>query len=223
MRPIAKAVLHTAPAVLAVDLTALKSFLKIDGSSEDAMVTAIAQAAIERLEAYTALKFINQKWTIYYDSFGFVPSKEWWDGERDGAIGSLSSSSKFLDLPFGKAQSITTFNTYGEDDVAVEFASTNWQLDTVSMRPRVALKTSAVWPTTVLRPMNGVELLGVQFGFGSSYTSVPDAIQQAIKITVAKLYENRGDSPNAEFFAMSGFTIPNTAQVLLNPYVQYRI
>lgn len=224
MRPIPKAVLRTAPAALAVDLSALKSFLRIDGSSDDTILTAFTKAVTERLEEYTSRKFINQHWDVFYDSFGVELSKDWWDGVKDGPISMVSNSSlDSIDLPFGPLVSVGSVKTYDEDDTAYEFASSNYTLDTKGPFGRVCLKSGAVWPTTVLRPVNGVEVHNAVFGYGSSYTSVPEAIQHAIKITVGKFWENRGDSPSGEFFGVGGFTIPNTAQMLLQPYVRVKV
>lgn len=224
MRPIPKAVLRTAPASLAVDLTALKAFLRIDGTSDDTLLTAITKAVTLRLEEYTGRKFIQQNWDIYFDGFGTVLAKDWWDGVKEGPISLVANSGyNDLELPFGPLVSVGAINTYGDDDVANVMDSSQYSLDTRGPYGRIALKTGAIWPATVLRPVNGVEVYNAQFGYGSSYTSVPEAIQHAIMLTVGKLWENRGDSPSGEFSGVGGFTIPNTAQVLLQPYVRYKV
>lgn len=224
MKPIPKAVLSTAPAALAVDLTALKSFMRIDGSGEDTLLTILAKSATERIEEYIAQKLITQTWNIFYDSFGYKPSDQWHDGVKDGIISDYAGGApSFLDLPFGPLVSVTAFKTYADDDTASTFAASNYTLDTKGPFGRVALRMGAVWPTTVLRPVNGIEINGAVFGYGASNTSVPSAIQHAIMLTVSKVYENRGDSASGEFFGVGGFTIPNTAQMLLAPYVRHRV
>lgn len=223
MKPIAKPVLRTAPTGLAADLTQTKSFLKVEGSDEDTLITALIKAVTERLETETGLKFITQKWDIYYDHFPSKPVDDWWDGVRDGALSQLYTSSDTIDLPFGRLNSIAAFKTIDESDTEYTFAASNYSLDTTGPFGRIGLKIGQVWPQTILKPFNGIKIEEATFGFGATYLSVPEAIQQAIKMTVAKLYENRGDNSSGESFGTQGFTIPNTAMVLLGPYLRHRI
>ena len=224
MKAISKAVLSSAPAALAVDLTALKSFMRITGSGEDSLLTLLAKSATERIEEYIAQKLITQTWNIFYDSFGYKPSDLWHDGVKEGIISDYTGgASSFLDLPFGPLVSVVQFRTYDDNDTSNVFASSNYSLDTKGPFGRIALRTGAVWPATVLRPVNGIEINGAVFGYGATYAAVPAAIQHAIMLTVSKVYENRGDAASGEFFGVGGFTIPNTAQLLLSPYVRHRV
>ena len=229
MKPVPKLEVHTAPdqeaAQLSDFLQAVKTFLKIDTSDDNELLQALIKSAVERLERECELKFITQKWNIYFDYFPFTYRDEWWDGTRELAVTELNRPLRKLELPFGPAVSIGAIKTYADDgsDTEATMPSTDYQLDTKDSYPAVALRIGAVWPTTVLRPFNGIKLEEVTVGLSATYAGLPEAIQHAVKLVVAKLYENRGDSPNAEFFAMSGFTIPNTALVLLGPYMKVRL
>ena len=212
----------SAPAVLAVDLEALKTYLKIDGSDLDAEIEAICKAAIMRLENHVGFKFITQTWDIFFDSFGQMSRDVWWDGSREGAIGDMFSSSTYIQLPFGRLNSVTSLVTTGDDGVDELFNPTNYTFDSVSNSPKVSLRQGSQWPTTTLRGSNGIRVRGV-FGMGAAPANIPSDIQLAIMLTTSKMFENRGDSPSGEFFGVGGFTIPNTAQMLLMPYVHHKV
>lgn len=217
---IPKLSLITAPALPPIGLTQVKTFLRVDGSDEDTIISTLINAATKRLEAETDRKFVTQTWDIYYDCFPIKPNKksdDWWDGTRDGAISQLYSPVNFIDLPFGICQSITSFKTF--DDANVEYTFTDFHLDNVSSTPRIALKQTATWPTTVLRSVNGIAIRGV-FGFGTgdnnagSNGSTPDDIREAIKQMVGIMYEHRGDEMPK---------IPTTVSMLIEPYRRIKV
>lgn len=206
---IAKSVLNTAPASLAVPLATVKQYLRIDGTSEDTEVTSLINASTQRLEKLSDRKFVSQKWDIYFDSFPYFHKKDWWDGVRDGAMSELYSPQSKIELPFGPLISVQSFETYDDDDVAYLFASSNYNVDTASPFGVVALKIGSVWPQTVLRSINGIKIAAT---FG--YAAVPEDIAQAIQILVAAMYENRGDEIPK---------IPGQCGLLIEPYRRLKI
>lgn len=224
MRALAKPVLHTsANAAIIADTTylaAVKGFLKIDNTDDDTLIKALIQVATERLEKECNQKFITQKWDIFFDHFSYKkPKDDWWDGSRAGVISQFTSNIETLELPFGPCSAITSFKTFADDgsDTASVFASTNYQIDTNSYTPRVGLRSGCSWPSTLLRPFNGIKLEECTFGYGSTFAAIPDALAHAVKLTVAKLYENRGDVPDPMF------SIPNTALMLIHPFCKPRV
>lgn len=217
---IPKTTLVTAPALPPIGLTQVKTFLRVDGTDEDTLISTLINAATKRLEAETDTKFVTQTWDIYYDCFPYKSNNKngnWWDGVKEGPISQLLSPVNFIELPFGPCQSITTFKTF--DDSSNEFLFTDFHLDNVSRTPKIALKQSGVWPTTVLRSVNGIAIRGV-FGFGTgdnnagSNGSTPDDIREAIKQMVGILYEHRGDEMPK---------IPTTVSMLIEPYRRIKV
>lgn len=170
----------------------------------------ITKAVTKRLEAATDKKFITQTWEIYYDNFGYSTNTRWWDGTKDGAIGNLIAKGNKLELPFGPLQSISEFVTIDDEDT--EYAFTGYQADTVSDIGSVVLKTGYTWPTTVLRPINGIKITGI-FGYGAA-TLVPDEIKEAIKSFAAYAYEHRGDEL---------IKIPGEVMLMIEPYRRIKI
>lgn len=210
---IPNSVLQSAPVNPVVTLDEAKNFLRVDGNSDDSLITAIVAAATSRLESYCDRKFITQTWDIFFDHFPFENKGPWWDGVQDGAIGEMISPRRHIDLPFGPMSSVTHFKTYDDADTAYLFASSEYSIDTKGPFGRIALRSSAVWPATVLRPINGIEIRAV-FGYGVNSTSVPAPIKQAILNLAAVMHEHRGDELPV---------IPASVSLLLEPFRRIKI
>lgn len=212
--------LITAPTELPIALAEMKTYLRVDASDEDALITTQIKAATKRLEELTDRKFVTQTWDIFFDAFPCKYKNDWWDGVRDTSISTLISGQRHIELPFGPVQSITSFNTYDDDDTEYTFASSNYVVDTASDQGRISLKLGGIWPSTILRPNRGIVIRGV-FGFGAGYitdpvtaSTIPEDIQEAIKVLVSKMYEHRGDeSPK----------IPAEALMLVAPYRKLKV
>ena len=57
------------PALEPVTLAEVRQFLRLDGDSEDTLLTGLIKAARETLEVQTGLALINQTWRFYPDSW----------------------------------------------------------------------------------------------------------------------------------------------------------
>lgn len=215
--------LKTAPASQVVSVADLKTFLKIDNTDDDAFLAMVIDAATMRCEEYLSLKFINQTWLLYLDAYPLAYNKgPWWDGVREGAIGQLTKCAPEMVLPFGRLVSVTAIKSYNADGTEEVFAAPSYQLDTIGYRGRILLNNNYTWPAQSLRAGMGVEIEAV-FGFGPNATDVPAPIVHAVKLLCAKLFENRGDVTQSEFFGAQGFTMPSTSQMLLEPYRQVKV
>jgi uncharacterized phiE125 gp8 family phage protein len=221
MVPLAK--LKTAPAQRVVSLNALKDFLRIDTSDDDNLLTSLLKAAEQRLEKESELKFVNQTWEIYFDSFPLrMKNEAWWDGVREGAITQLYDRTKGeINLPFGPISSFTSLSYFPEDGSEETYPASNYVVDDIGYRGRIRLKTGSIWPAVVLRPLNAVKIEAV-FGFGNGYiggaepvdSQVPQDIQEAVLNFAAVLYEHRGDEMPE---------IPSSVLMLLKPYTRYKV
>lgn len=212
MHLIPKPVLVSGPTEDAVSLATVKEFLRIDGTADDTALGVIISGCTKRVEQFIDRKLVTQTWDVFYDDFPYTEADVWWDGVREGSQSELRKPAKYMELPFGPLQSVTYFYSYGEDDVAVDFSTANWQADLKGPAPRIVLKMGGAWPTTILRPVNGVQIRGV-FGFGAA-AAVPDDIKQGLLSFIAKTYEHRGDELPI---------IPVAAQMLLEPYRRVKV
>lgn len=181
----------TEPSVEPVTLAEVKTYLRIDTNEDDNLITMLLKSARKLLEAELGMKFISQQWDFYTDEWGLCKKAPWWDGVRDGAVSELYSK-EAIELPFGRIISLDAFNTYADDDVAVDAGVSNYSVDKFAKQGRIALKNGQTWPTTVLRPVAGIQIR-CTLGFGTAASDVPADIKQAIMEIVSHSYENRGD------------------------------
>jgi uncharacterized phiE125 gp8 family phage protein len=138
------------------------------------------------------MKFVSQIWDFWLDSWPCQTSKnKWWDGTKEGAFSSLVNFGEAIHLPFGKIISLDAFNTFDNDNTSIPAILTDFIVDTVSYKGRVAIKYGYNWPTTFLRSINGINIR-CTLGFGA-VGSVPENIRIAVMELTAYLYEHRGD------------------------------
>ena len=207
--------LITAPSDLAVDLDDVKNYLKVTGSAEDADITAFIYSATEVIERYLHRALLTQTWSLWLDRFpGSFNFDSLHDGVQEGKLSEYFQGQSYIDIPLFPLQSVSFLKTYDDDGTAYTMSSSEYIVDTVSEPGRLSLKTSTTWPSTELRPVNGIEIRFLA-GYGTS-SDIPQAIVQAIKDTVAKFYESRGCSDADQ-------SIPSTALALLSAYRVYRI
>ena len=102
---------------------------------------------------------------------------------------------------------------YDTDDIATFMDAGDYLFDSKSEPGRLALNYGETWPSTTLRPANGVCVSFIA-GYGAAST-VPRAIKQAMLLIIGHLYENR------EAIAVSGAIpkeLPLAVDALLMPY-----
>jgi uncharacterized phiE125 gp8 family phage protein len=158
----------TAPANEPVSLAEAKEHCRIDHDTEDAMIDGFIVAARTYCEGIAARSFVTKTYTAYLDC---------WPGWC-------------IELPFPPLLTVTSIKYYDNaDSAAVTFSASNYQVDAHSEPGRIALKSSASWPSVTLRDLNGVEIIYTA-GYGDA-EDVPDTYKAAIKLYVGDLYENR--------------------------------
>jgi uncharacterized phiE125 gp8 family phage protein len=96
----------------------------------------------------------------------------------------------FIELPYAPLQSVTSVTYYDTDETSATFSSDDYIVDTYSEPGRVYLGYGKTWPSTTLRPVNGVVIQYV-CGDGDAASNVDEIYKTAIKILLAELYENR--------------------------------
>ncbi|KKM90426.1 hypothetical protein LCGC14_1238730 [marine sediment metagenome] len=137
--------------------------------SEDTLLTNLIKAARFYCEDFQKRAYITQTWELWLDRFPRVD---------------------FIEIPLPMLQSITSVKYFDVDDTEAPFSSGSYFVDTKSEPGRVALNFGEQWPTTTLRPANGVVVRFVA-GYGDAASNVPESIRQAILLTLGNWYENR--------------------------------
>lgn len=154
----------TPPTVEPVSLETLKSFLRVDVTDEDALITALGKGARETGEELARRAFITQTLEMVID--GWPPSFT-------------------LALMRPPLQSVTSVKYYDENNA--EATWTDYTVDARSEPGRIHFNST---PGTTLLESGGIVVRYVA-GFGSSPSAVPQRIIDAILALTAFRYENR--------------------------------
>jgi hypothetical protein len=211
--------LVTAPVNLPLTLAEVKNHIKLDSdhTEDDAWIMGAIRAATQRCEDHTRRCLITQTWSIWFDRF-MAGQEEWWDGVRQGSISELISCKRYLELRKAPVQSVSYLKTYDDTDTATTAATTVYMVDTVSVPARLALRNGQTWPTTILRPLNGIEIQTV-CGYGANPGDVPQAIRQGMLNDIAHQFEHRGDAVDDNGQIIQSLGLSPMAASLYAPYV----
>lgn len=163
-------IVSVAPASEPLVLADVKNHLKVDYSTDDALITSLIVAAREYAENYTNRKFITQ--TIE-EKFNAFPDVRW------------------LNLSVPEVQSITSVLYLDADEVEQTFTSDDYVFTSHQWPAYILLKLNKSWPSV----LNRRDVITVTYvvGYGAA-SDVPDAIKSAMLLIIGDLYEKRTDS-----------------------------
>lgn len=158
----------TPPAEEPVSTAEAKLQAHIDQSVEDTLIAYWITTARQQCEDIARRSFVTRTYTAYLDC---------WPGW-------------LTELPYPPLATVTSVKYYDDaGSPAATFASSNYQVDTHSEPGRLALKSTADWPSTTLRDINGVEIIYTA-GYGAA-SAVPARYKAAIFLIVAHLFQHR--------------------------------
>ena len=140
--------------------------------SEDDLLLVFLTVARRYCELEQGYAYLEQTWNLVLDDF---------------------PRAAVIKIPRPPLMSVTHVKSYGIGGTAATMTAGRYYVDTDSKPGRVHLGYGESWPSTILRPANGVE---VQFvaGFGSAQSAVPTEVKQAIKLIIGHMYEHREGS-----------------------------
>ena len=163
----------TAPAVEPLTATEVKTYTHISHAVEDDLIAQWIKAARITAEIIQHRALCTQTLELVLDCF---PGNVFY-------------------IPRPPLQSIESIIYYDTADTAATFADTNYYVDAYGGPGRVSLNDGVLWPTTTLRPINGV-IIQYKAGYGVANT-VPENVKQAIYLFCAYCNENRsGEIPD---------------------------
>ncbi len=157
-------------------------------SAEDDMLNALITATREYAESYQRRVYITQTWELTLDRWpgrGTNNSGYVYNRHHVAYVPAIS----YITVPLPPLQSVTSIKYYGTDDMEYTMDAADYFVDTKNAPGRIALAYSKVWPTTTLRPVNGIVVRFVA-GYGAA-SAVPKRVKQAMLMHIAWLYEQR--------------------------------
>lgn len=141
------------------------------GSDSD-YISALITVARQWAEGYQNRAYITQTWQMWLDEF---PDED------------------YIGIPLPPLQSADlAVDYYDTAGTKATMTATDYIIDTYRQPGRVVLAYRKTWPSTTLRPANGLSIT-FKAGYGATAASVPRRVRQAILLRLADLYENRED------------------------------
>lgn len=153
------------PAVEPVSLAEARAHLRLDDTHEDDLVAALIEAGRLLLESATRLAFIKQSWRLILEE---APR-----GMR-------------LHLPLAPIIAITEIRALDAQGTASVIDQQHYRLRPGAQPPLLMLDDS--FP----RPKGGIEI-DLEVGFGAAPEQVPAPLRQALRMLIARWFEDRGD------------------------------
>lgn len=157
------------PDVEPVTLDEAKLHLRIDGVTEDTLVSRYIKAARERAEAHTGRALITQKWDVYFDRF--------------------PESGKPLSLPRSPVAAVDWIKYLDANGAEQTWNAALYQLDLKREPETVSPKAGESYPTTQAVP--SAVNIRITCGYGAAGADVPEPIVDFIRLATGHLYANR--------------------------------
>jgi len=200
-----------------VDLADMKTFLRVDTTLDDDLITGLITASRTWCEDYTQRRFINQQWRLGLD---FFPGTVFRDGVSDqysrpvlvGPTAVFAGFQYAILLPYPPAVSVDSFTWKDQNgDTQTLAPITNYTQDLVTQPARLTPLFGQIWPIAQIIA-NAVQIT-YTCGYGTVGSEIPAGILVAIKLLVAHWYENRVPAEN---------DIPLAVKAVLGPYRDLR-
>lgn len=98
--------LHAQPTIEPVSLEEVKTYLRIDGESENSLITSMIKAAREAAEKYMRISINNQKWKLSFDE----------------------STPEEAALPYGPVNAVDSVKVFDDSETETTFSTNNYYL-----------------------------------------------------------------------------------------------
>ena len=157
----------TPPATEPLTLIESKGHLRISGTDDDAIITRLITQAREYCEDYQGKKYITQTLEAYLDEFP-------------------TGSIEFRDC--SPVQSIASIKYTDKDGIVNTLSVSDYSLDGISFINKIDLNYNKNWPTTTLKPTNGI-VINFAAGYGVA-AAVPETVKWAMVLQMKLLYDD---------------------------------
>ena len=187
-------ILINAPNIEPVTLAQAKDWLKIEGTSEDTLVSTLIVSSRLVIEQATRRMLITQTWRLLLDV--------WPDGTC-------------VEFPVGPVQDIASIRVR---DLAGNAAAVDASAYVADLHRDPARVVFVSPPPSPAWPVSGIEI-DVVAGYGDSADNVPQPLRQAMLMLIARWHQNRGDA----LADASGMALPDPVVALIGPYRRARL
>lgn len=185
----------TAPAVEPLSVDEAKEHLRVDGASEDTLISSLIMTSRLHIEAALGLALITQTWRQTLDR---------WPKNSEVIV------------PLRPLQAVSEIRVYDGNGGSAVVPAEDYIVD-------VAGNPGRIVPAGSLLPTPGKKAAGIEIaftaGYGDAATDVPAPIRQALLLLVAHWYEHRDPVE----IGTAGVAIPAAVSRLLKPYRLARI
>lgn len=161
----------------------LRAHLRLDDTSQDAMLDRLIAVATDQAERWCGIAILPQTRAATWDA----PDLRQGDGFDHGRTPSAWPA--VLPLPIRPVTAVTALHVIGEDGSATLVDAGIYIVDADS--DRICLRDGQTWPVVTRRI--GALRATITCGFAI----VPPALVQAVLMIAAHLYSNRGDCADA--------------------------
>lgn len=152
-----------------VSLAEARAYLRVDSTSEDALITRLIKVARQRCEEWEWRSYLSQTWELKCDAFP-------------------TGGDPFY-LPRPPLIAVTSIAYVDTAGAGQTTSASVYAVDTHSVPGRVALAYGQTWPTA--REQVNAVTVTYTAGYGTAPTTAPDATKQLILLLVSYYFENR--------------------------------
>ena len=157
------------PAVEPVGAPDMRAYLRLDDGADDDLIAALVRTARMHVEAAAGRVLVESRWRVGLDA--------WPEG-------------RVVPLPVSPLIAVERVRVFDPDGGATDVPAGLYEADPFSDPPSLIVDPLAPEPG---RGGQGV-LIEVRAGFGATSESVPEPLRQAVRLLVARWFENRGDA-----------------------------
>ena len=187
-------ILLVGPMIEPISLAEARAWLKLDSTEEDDLVGALITSARLIVESLTRRMLLTQTWRLALDA--------WPKGQK-------------IEIPFAPFRALTAIRVYDAADVAQSVPFSLFFLDAAPEGARIIFTGDRPAPG---RKASGIEI-DIVVGYGDAPKSVPAPLRQAMRLLVARWYDNRGDA----LAIPAQDALPAPVAALVAPYRRARL
>lgn len=173
--------LKTAPSAEPVTLAEAKLHCKVDGTDDDALITALIVAARQQAEHRTGRALVTQQWELTQDSWIQEPD------ELDRLVNRRRNPYQ-IKLHHPVLQSVQSVKYLDDNGALQTLASTEYQVVISELVGYIQPAYGKSWPACRVQPDSVV--IAYTCGYGDA-AAVPVSLKSWIKMAVATLYAQR--------------------------------